>query len=148
MDCIRWFLHETDTSLLEATWRHMSLPPHRLGPALLLLGSVMVICELTRIALCTEHTRSRVAHVSMALLTFPLQSIFLSIVLVHAATSYPGRGWINLAIAVGLYALWFVTGQATRLVRRVSEGADFGFMSVGALITFPIGIAVALLYRG
>jgi hypothetical protein len=134
--------------VLEAAWRHMSLPPDRLAPALLMLGSVIVICELTRIALCTEHTRSRVAHITVALLTFPLQSILLAIVLVHAASAHPGRGWINVAIALGLYALWFVTGQATRLVRRVSEGADLGFMCVGALITFPVGIAAALLYPG
>jgi hypothetical protein len=148
MDLIRQFLAGIDTSVLDAAWRHMSLPPDRLGPALMMLGSVIVVCELTRIALSTEHTRSRVAHVSVALLTFPLQSIFLAIVLVHAASAHPGRGWINLAIAVGLYVLWFVTGQATRLVRRASEGADLGFMCVGALITVPTGIVAALLHRG
>jgi hypothetical protein len=148
MDRIRHFLDGVDTSVLEAAWRHMSLPPHRLGLALVFLASVIAICELTRIALCTEHTRSRIAHVSVALLTFPIQSIFLAIVLVHAAQTYPGRGWINLAIALGMYVLWFVTGQATRLVRRVSEGADLGFMCVGALITFPVGVIAALVYRG
>ncbi len=148
LDGIRNFLAGIDTSVLEAAWRHMSLPPDRLGPALVMLASVIVVCELTRIALCTEHTRSRIAHVSVALLTFPFQSIFLAIVLVHADRTYPGRGWNNLAIAVGLYVLWFVTGQATRLVRRVSEGADLGFMCVGALITVPVGVIAALVWGG
>jgi hypothetical protein len=147
MDRIRWFLDGIDWSPLEAAWRHMSLPPDRLGPALAMLASLIVVCELTRIALCTEHPQSRVAHITVALLTFPLQSILLSIVLVHAACTHPGRGWINLAIALGLYVLWFVVGQATKRVRKVSEGADLGFMCVGALITFPVGIVAALLWR-
>lgn len=74
------------------------------------------------------------------------QSIFLAVVLVHAAPAHPGRGWIHLGIALGAYALWFVVGQATKLVRRPSEGADLGFMCVSALITFPVGIAAALAY--
>jgi hypothetical protein len=142
----RSFLEGGDGAVLEAVWRHLSLPPDRLGPALMLLGAVVVICELVRIALSTEHTRSRVAHVAMCLLTFPLPSILLAVVLVHAASAHPGRGWINLGIALGAYALWFVAGSATRLVRRPSEGADLGFMCVGALITFPVGIVAALVY--
>jgi len=141
---VRSFIEGGDWSMLEALWRHLSLPPDGLGRALLLLASVMVICELTRIALCTEHTTSRIAHVTMCLLTFPAQSIFLAVVLVHAAAAHPGRGWINLGIALGAYAVWFVAGQATKLVRRPSEGADLGFMCVGGLITFPIGIVAAL----
>jgi hypothetical protein len=148
MDSIRRFIDGIDLSLLEAVWRHMSLPPDRLWPALAMLAALMVICELTRIALCTEHTRSRVAHVTVALLTFPFQSIFLTIVLLHADCTHPGRGWINLAIVLGLYVLWFAVGQATKLVRRISEGADLGFMCVGALITFPVGIVAALVCHG
>ena len=143
---VRSFIDGIDLSVPEAAWRHLSLPPDRLGPALVMLASVMVICELSRIALCTEHTTSRVAHVTVCLLTFPLQSILLAVMLVHAASAHPGRGWINLGIALGAYALWFVTGQSTKLVRRPSEGADLGFMCVGALITFPAGVAAALVY--
>jgi hypothetical protein len=146
MDRVRSFVEGGDWAVLEAAWRHLSLPPERLGPALALLASVMVICELTRIALCTEHPTSRVAHVTVCLLTFPFQSILLAMVLVHAAAAHPGRGWINLGIALGAYALWFAAGQATKLVRRPSEGADLGFMCVGALITFPVGAAAALAY--
>lgn len=147
MDFIRWFIAGIDTSLLEAVWRHLSLPPDRLGPALVMLASVIVLCELTRIALCTEHTRSRVVHATILILTFPFQALLLAVMLVHAASAHPGRGWINLAIALGAYVLWFLTGQATKLVRRPSEGADLGFMCVGALITFPVGIAAALVWR-
>jgi hypothetical protein len=134
-----------DARPMEAAWRHLGLPPGQLGPALIMLGAVIVVCELTRIALCTEHTQSRIAHMTIALLTFPVQSILLAIALVHAATAHPGRGWINLAIALGLYALWYITGETTRFVRRVSDGADLGLLCVGALITFPVGIAAALL---
>jgi hypothetical protein len=144
MELIHAFVSGADWAVLEAVWRHMSLPPERLGPALALVAAVMVVCELVRIALCTEHTTSRIAHVTVILLTFPVQAIFLAVVLVHAAAAHPGRGWINLGIALGAYALWFVVGQATQLVRRPSEGADLGFMCVGALITFPVGIVAAL----
>jgi hypothetical protein len=145
MDLLRSFFDGLDTSTLEAIWRHLSLPPDRLAPALAMLAAVMVVSELTRIALCTEHPTSRIAHLTVALLTFPFQSILLAVMLVHAAGAHPQRGWINLGIALGAYALWFITGQATKLVRRPSEGADLGFMCVGALITFPVGIASALL---
>jgi hypothetical protein len=148
MDRIGSFVEGGDWSMLEALWRYTSLPPDRLGPALLMIAAVMVVCELSRIALSTEHATSRIAHVVMCLLTFPLQSIFLAVVLVHAASAHPGcgRGWINLGIALGAYALWFAAGQATKLVRRPSEGADLGFMCVGGLITFPIGIAAVLVW--
>jgi hypothetical protein len=148
MERIRWFIDGIDTSLFSAVWRHMSLPPDRWWPALALLAGLIVVCELTRIALSTEHTTSRIAHVTMCLLTFPIQAITLAVVLVHAAATYPGRGWINLAAVVGLYGLWFVTGQATRLARPASEGADLGFMAVGALITLPTGVIAAVVYHG
>lgn len=147
MDTIRSFIDGMDWSVLEAAWRHLSLPPDRLGPALAMLASIIVICELTRIALCTEHTTSRVVHVTVCTLTFPFQSILLAVMLVHAARSHPGRGWINLAIALGAYALWFVVGMSTKLVRKPSEGADLGFMCVGALLTFPVGIIAAVVWR-
>jgi len=147
MDTIRSFIDGMDWSVLVSAWRHLSLPPDRLGPALMMLGSIVVVCELTRIALCTEHTTSRVAHVTVCVLTFPFQSILLAVMLVHAASSYPGRGWINLGIALAAYVLWFVIGMATKLVRKPSEGADLGFMCVGALITFPVGIIAAIVWR-
>ena len=134
------------TKPFRVIWELMSLPPDRLIPALSLLAAFMILCELVRISLLTELTRSVLAHVAVCLLTFVLQSIVLAVVLVHAAARHPGRGLINLAFAAGLYVLWYVTGEATRLVRPISEGADLGFMSVGALITFPAGILAALVY--
>ena len=53
---------------------------------------------------------------------------------------------INLGLVLGLYVLWYLVGQGTRLVRTDSEGADLGFMAVGALITFPAGLLGAILF--
>jgi hypothetical protein len=134
------------TEPFHVLWGLLSLPPGRLLPATGLLAGFVIVCELVRILLGSELTRSVLAHVTICLLTFPLQSIALAIVLVHAARSYPGRGPINLAIAAGLYGVWYLTGEATRLVRPINEGADLGFMTVGALITFPAGVLAALIY--
>jgi hypothetical protein len=128
-------------------WELMALPPERLLPALSLLAAFMVVCELTRIALGTELTHSVVAHVVVCLLTFGLQAIVLAVVLLHADHDHPGRGFLNLGFALGLYAVWYVTGQFTKLVRPVSEGADLGFMAVGAAITFPVGLVSALVFH-
>ena len=46
----------------------------------------------------------------------------------NSALDHPGRGWVNLGIAAAMYLIWYLTGQATRLVRSDSEGADLGFM--------------------
>jgi hypothetical protein len=122
----------------------LSLPPDKLFQALSLLASFMILSELLRISLLTTLTRSAPAHVAICLLTFAVQAIALAFVLVYADTSYPGRGWINLGFALALYLVWFLTGEATKLVRKDSEGADLGFMAVGALLTFPTGIIAAL----
>lgn len=44
------------------------------------------------------------------------------------------------------YTVGAPPGLATRLVRPINEGADLGFMTVGALITFPAGVLAALVY--
>jgi len=51
---------------------------------------------------------------------------------------------LNLGVALLIYGIWFVTGQLTSLARADNEGADLGFMTVGALITFPVGIVAAI----
>jgi hypothetical protein len=135
------------TGPLSVLWGLLSLPPGQLVPAFGLLASFMIVCELARIALGTELTRSVPAHVTICLLTFPVQSVALAIVLMHAAQRHPGRGWHNLLFAAGLYLVWYLAGQITRLVRPRSEGADVGFMSVGALITFPAGLVAALIFH-
>jgi hypothetical protein len=144
---IRTLLGGFDRSLPETIWTYTALPPGRLLPALVMLASFVVLCEFTRIALASEHTRSRIAHLTMGLLTFPLQSIALAVVLVHAAIAYPSRAWFNLVLVLGLYGVWYLAGEATRLVRPSREGADIGFMTVGGLITFSVGLVAALVAR-
>jgi|GEM_PF-2158370 len=123
----------------------LELPPGRLWASVSLLGAVIVLCELTRIALATVATRSRIVHVIVCLFTFAFQSLLLAFVLAFADRHHPGRGWLNLGIVAALYVLWYLTGELTRVVRSHSEGADLGFMAVGALITFPVGIVYALI---
>jgi hypothetical protein len=124
--------------------RLLSLPPDDLVASLSLLAGMIIVCELVRIGLGTEHTRSVIVHVLICSLTFLFQAGTLAFVLVYASVKHPGRGWLNLAFVLGLFVLWYIVGQTTKLVRRDSEGADLGFMSVGALITFPVGIVAAL----
>ena len=121
----------------------LELAPDQIWASISMLSAIMVVCELVRISLGTVLTRSRLAHVTICLFTFAFQAILLAIVLVIADLHYHGRGWINVGIAAAMYVVWYLTGQATCLVRSDSEGADLGFMSVGALITFPVGILFA-----
>ncbi len=123
----------------------MSLPPARTGEWLMLLSAFMILCELTRLTLATVFTRSVLAHVIRCLLTFAIQAIVLAAVLVWADYRHPGRGWINLGYALVLYFIWYLAGQLVLLARPDTEGADLGFMTVGALITFPVGVIAALI---
>ncbi len=123
----------------------MSLPPGRTGEWLMFLSAFMILCELTRLSLGTVFTRSVLAHVIRCLLTFALQAIVLAVVLVWADHCHPDRGWINLGYALLLYFIWYLAGQLVLLARPDTEGADLGFMTVGALITFPVGIIAALI---
>ena len=144
---------EIITSFIEnGTWRPfkdliqlMSLPPERTREWLMFLSAFMILCELTRLALATVFTRSVLAHVMRCLLTFAIQSVVLAAVLVWADYHHPGRGWINLGYALLLYFTWYLAGQLVLLARPDTEGADLGFMTVGALITFPVGIIAALI---
>lgn len=133
------------TEPLRVIWDLLSLPPGRILPAIGLLAGFMIVCELVRVALATELTRSVLAHVTLCLLTFPVQSTVLSVVLLRAASSYPGRCLFNLGIVAGLYVVWYLTGESTRLVRPLSEGADLGFMTVSALFTLSAGVVAALI---
>jgi hypothetical protein len=124
------------------TW--LSLPPDNPFPGVVLLAGFIVIGELVRVLLSTELTRSRIVHVAICLLTFAVPAFGLAAVLVFAARAHPERAWTNLAFAAGLYALWWLAGESTRLARSDTEGADVGFMSVGAVFTFGVGIAAAI----
>ncbi|HWU88146.1 MAG TPA: hypothetical protein VN253_12755 [Kofleriaceae bacterium] len=121
----------------------LTLPPDEMGAAFGLLAAIVIACELARIALGTVLTRSRVVHVTVCVLTFAFQSLLLAAVLIAADRTYGGRGWVNLGLVLALFVLWYTVGQATKLVRADSEGADLGFMAVGALITFPTGLVCA-----
>jgi hypothetical protein len=141
------FFSQMTIEPFQKLWALLALPPDHLLPALCLLAGFIIYCELVRISLAVVLTRSVLAHVTVCLLTFALQAITLAVVLLHAAATHPGRGFINLGIALGMYVLWYLTGQATKLARPRSEGADLGFMAVGALITFPVGLVGAIVFH-
>jgi hypothetical protein len=144
MDLVRQLIDGMTTQPFKDLLHMLELPPDQLWASFSLLAGVMVVCELVRISLGTALPLSRIAHVTVCLLTFALQALLLAFVLGYGDRHHPGRGWINLGIAFVLYVVWYATGELTRLVRKDSEGADLGFMAVGALITFPVGIVFAL----
>lgn len=144
MDYLRQLLDGMTTQPFKNLLHWLTLPPDQLWASFSLLAAVIIACELVRIALGTVLTRSRIAHVTVCLFTFAFQALLLAFVLAYADLQHGGRGWINLGIALALYVLWYLTGELTRLVRTDSEGADLGFMAVGALITFPVGLVFAL----
>jgi hypothetical protein len=144
MNIIISFLHNGTWGPFRDFAELMSLPPERIREWLFYLGAFMILCELTRLALATVFTRSVLAHVTRCLLTFAIQAIVLAAVLVWADYRHPDRGWINLGYALLLYVIWYLAGQLVLLVRPDTEGADLGFMTVGALITFPVGIIAAI----
>jgi hypothetical protein len=145
MDFITSFIHNGTWGPFKDFVELMSLPPERTREWLMFLSAFMILCEVTRLALATVFTRSVLAHVMRCLLTFAIQSVVLAAVLVWADYRHPGRGWINLAYALLLYFIWYLAGQLVLLARPDTEGADLGFMTVGALITFPVGIIAALI---
>jgi len=144
MSTITWFLSGISKGPFVDLLDLLSLPPRRLVEAVGLLAAFVVGCELVRVALGTTFTRSRLAHVIRCLLTFAVQALTLAAVLVYAAIRRPERALANLGVALLIYGIWFVTGQLTSLARADNEGADLGFMTVGALITFPVGIVAAI----
>jgi hypothetical protein len=145
MEYLKQLIDGMTTAPFVGLLRLLSLPPDDLVASLSLLAGMIVVCELIRIGLATELTRSVIAHALICFLTFLFQAGTLAFVLVYAAIKHPGRGWIHLGLVLGLYVLWYLAGEATKLVRKDSEGADLGFMSVGALITFPIGLAATFI---
>jgi len=145
MDIITSFIHNATWGSFKDLIELMSLPAERTREWLMFLGAFMILCELTRLALATVFTQSVLVHVIRCLLTFAIQAIVLAAVLVWADYRHPGRGWINLGYALLLYFIWYLAGQLVLLARPDTEGADLGFMTVGALITFPVGIIAALI---
>ena len=144
MDIINSFLQNGTWGPFKDFLDLMSLPPARAKEWLTFLIAFMILCELTRLALATLFTRSVLAHVTRCLLTFAVQAVVLAAILVWADYRLPGRGWINLGVALLMYVIWYLAGQLVLLARPDTEGADLGFMTVGALITFPVGIIAAI----
>jgi hypothetical protein len=144
MDVINSFLQNGTWGPFRDFLDLMSLPPERIKEWLSFLIAFMILCELTRLALATVFTRSVLAHVIRCLLTFAVQAVVLAAILVWADYRHPGHGWINLGVAALMYVIWYLAGQLVLLARPDTEGADLGFMTVGALITFPVGIIAAI----
>jgi len=145
MNILNSFLHNATWGPFKDFVALMALPAERLRVWLMFLAAFMILCELTRLALGTALAHSRLAHVVRCLLTFPVQAIALAAILLWAAHVHPERAWINVGYAMLFYAIWYIAGQIVLLARPDSEGADLGFMTVGALITFPVGILAALI---
>lgn len=118
----------------------LRLPPEHLGASILLLAGIVIACEYLRVSLTPVLTRSVIAHVLVNLLTVVVLPVLLAVVLVLSISAHPDRALINLAIAGGLYVLWYLAGQSTLLVRSDTQGADLGFICVGAVITFVPGV--------
>jgi hypothetical protein len=127
------------TNLLEL----LSLAPGTARHAAVLFSFLFMAAYLLRTAAMSEATRSALAHVLVCVLTL-LPAVLLAAILVLGAVRYPDRAWINLGIAALLYVPWYVGGRITLLARPDTEGADLGWLAMGALITFPVGLAAAI----
>jgi hypothetical protein len=123
----------------------LTLSPAHLVASLAFLAAMCIANDLVRTALMIEFTRSPLVHAIINMLTlFP--AFFLGLILLASAYVHHRRGWINLGYAVSLYFVWYLGSALTRLARNDVEGPDIGFMTVGALITFPLGIVAALVF--
>jgi hypothetical protein len=118
----------------------LRLPPEHLIASILFLAGVVIACELLRVSLLPVLTRSVIAHVLVNLLTAVILPVFLAVVLVLSILAHSDRALVNMLIVAGLYAVWYLVGQATLLVRSDTQGADAGFMFIGSVITFVPGV--------
>lgn len=122
----------------------LALGPDTALAGFVLLAFAFLLNDLVRTWLMTERTRSVSTHVLVCALTLA-PAVVLAAVLVWSALHHPDRALLNLALAAALYVPWWAGGALTRLVRDDSEGSDLGWLAMGALITFPIGLAAAVL---
>ena len=121
----------------------LELGPQNVLPAVALLAFMFLLNDLIRTWWMTQATRSVVAHVAICLLTLA-PAVTLAVVLWWAGWHHPHRVWHNLVIAAALYLPWWAGGALTRWVRADSEGADLGWIAMGAAITFPAGLGAAV----
>jgi hypothetical protein len=122
-----------------------SLAPNAFWHTVALFSFLFLVNYLLRTALMPEETRSVIVHMLVCILTL-LPAVSLAVMLLLGAYRYPQRAWINLGIAALLYLPWYAGGRITRLVRPDTEGADVGWLAMGALITFPVGIVAAIIF--
>jgi hypothetical protein len=123
----------------------LSLQPETLWHAVALLGFLFLCNYLLRTALMTEATRSPWVQAFVCSLTL-LPAIALAVILLWAAYRHPERAWINFGIAALLYVPWGLGGALTPLARTDTEGADLGWLTMGAFITFPTALLAALIF--
>ncbi|MCG8405943.1 MAG: hypothetical protein MI923_12175 [Phycisphaerales bacterium] len=133
-----------DEPILTDLFDLISLAPSRLGYSITLLAFLFMVNYLLRTAYMNTGTCSRLVHMLVCTLTL-LPAICLAFILFLAAYRHPDRAWINLAIAAALYLPWALGGAITRFARAETEGADVGWLTMGALITFPAGLIAAVL---
>jgi len=122
-----------------------TLAPDHLLMSLAFLAAIMAGNDLVRTALMVELTRNPLVHMVLNVLTL-LPAFLIAAILFASAWLHPTQRWINLLYALLLYVAWYIGGAITKLARRDTEGADPGFMSVGALVTFPVGLLAALIF--
>jgi hypothetical protein len=123
----------------------LALDPAYLPHAMALFGFAFAVNYLLRTALLIEAPLSRWVHMAVCTLTM-LPAFVLAAALWWAAYRHPERAWINLGVAAALYVAWWFGGFMTRLARPDTEGGDVGWLTMGALVTFPVGVIAALIY--
>ncbi len=145
MELISRLLEGTTVGPFRNLLELMSLNPDSLGAALVLLAATMILNDLVRTALMTEHTRSVAVHVIVNVLTL-LPAFVLGAALIYAGYRFPHRAWVNLGLAALLYGAWYTGGTLTWLARRDTEGADLGWMAHGAIVTLICGLLAVVLF--
>jgi hypothetical protein len=121
----------------------MKLGPAYCWHAVALLSFFCASCYLLRTALMVELPFAGWVHAWICTLTL-LPAIVLAVVLVWAAYCYPDRAWRNLGYIAIVYVAWAAGGGVTRMVRPDTEGADVGWLTMGALVTFTTGAIAAI----
>ncbi len=124
----------------------LSLAPAVAPHSFALLAFMCVVSYLLRTVALIEAPLSRVVHATACVLTL-LPAFVLAAVLWFAASRHPDRAWINLGLAAGVYVFWWAGGAITRAARVDTEGGDIGWLTMGACVTFPVGLIAALVYR-
>jgi len=145
MELIERFLRDMTVEPFRNLLELLSLAPNHLWASLAFLGALTLVNDLIRTALMVEYTRSVINHIIVDALTL-LPGVLLGLVLLYAGYRHPERAWINLGLALVLYGPWYLGGTLTWLARHDTEGADVGWMSHGAVITFVCGLLAVVLF--